>query len=392
MSPTRAPLFPRLFQTPDDRAALRVLLPLACGVSLAMMVGFALQGELRRAAEADHLDVLLRGWDGLAWIVWPVVAPVILLTIRRFPLVRGHLRHGTLRLGAASAGLCFAVANVQLLIRLIPNLWLPPGEHLPISFKTHFVSVMLTLPLDILVYGGFLAVSLAIDYSAKNRRRSEEALQLKLRTAQLESQLAQAELETLRGQLHPHFLFNSFNAVAALVRLKRNDAAVEMIAQLSGLLRLAIERTGRHELPLQDELDFVQRYLEIERIRFGDKLDLQLDFSAAELDTLVPNLLLQPLVENAIKHGISRRTIPGTVRVSARQRDDRVVMEIENDGPDQPAPPSGRKGIGLLNTRARLDRIYGSGYRLDLSPRPDGGMLVRIELPLRPLKPTTAHP
>jgi len=391
MSLTRAPLFPRLFQTADDRAALRVLLPLVGGVSLAMMLGFALQSALRRAAEADHLEVLLRGWDGLAWIVWPVVAPAILLAIRRFPLVRGHLRRGALRLGAASACLCFAIANVQLLIRLIPNVWLPPAEHLPISLKTHFVSVMLTLPLDILVYGGFLAVSLAIDYSAKNRRRSEE-LQLKLRTAQLESQLAQAELEMLRGQLHPHFLFNSFNAVAALVRLKRNDAAVEMIAQLSGLLRQAIERTGRHELPLQDELDFVQRYLEIERIRFGDKLDLQLDFTAAELDTLVPNLLLQPLVENAIKHGISRRTIPGTVRVSARRRDDRVVMEIENDGPDQPAPPSGRKGIGLLNTRARLDRIYGSGYRLDLSPRPDGGMLVRIELPLRPLKTKTTAP
>jgi len=369
---------------------LRLQVPFVLALSFLLMLGFAMQSQLREIAARDHLDVLMRGWDGFAWIVWPLVAPVLLLLIRRYPLVRGHIRPNLLRIALVSLVLCFAIAGVQLLLRLAPNLWLPPSARLSIDLKTFLISIMLTLPLDVVVYTGFLSASLAIDYYLKNRRRTEEALQLKLRTAQLESELAQAELDVLRGQLHPHFLFNSFNAVAALVRLRRNDAAVETIAQLSALLRLAMERTGRHELPLGQELDFARRYLEIERIRFGDKLELQLDFGAAELDTLVPNLLLQPLVENAIKHGISRRTSPGTVRVSARGRGDRVVVEVENDGPDQPAPApraATRSGIGLLNTRARLDRIYGAGYRLEMLPRADGGMLVRVDLPRRPGPP-----
>lgn len=372
--------------TAENRAVLRVLIPFVVGLSILLTVGYGLQVQLRLAAQREHLQILLRGWDGLGWLVWPLAAPVILVMIRRYPLVRGHIRENLFRLALASVGLCAVLANLQLLLRLVPNLWLPPEDDLRFDFASYAVSAVLSLPTTTLTYTGFFSATLAIDYYFKNRRRTEEALQLKLRTAQLESELAQAELEALRGQLHPHFLFNSFNAVAALVRLRRNEAAVEMIAQLSALLRLALERSGRHELPLAEELDFVRRYLEIERIRFGEKLELQLEFAASELDTLVPNLLLQPLVENAIKHGISRRTIPGRVRVSARRQGDRVVLEVENDGPDAPpaaAATGGRTGIGLMNTRARLDRIYGAGYRLDMLPRADGGMLVRVDLPLR---------
>jgi len=206
-------------------------------------------------------------------------------------------------------------------------------------------------------------------------------------TAQLESDLARAELTVLRGQLHPHFLFNSFNAVASLVRQRRNESAVEIIAQLSALLRLAIERTGRQELPLEEEIDFIRRYLEIEQVRFGEKLRLDFSLDPAALDASVPNLVLQPLVENAIKHGISRRTRPGTVRLAARRVDGRLQLEIVDDGPDgspvERDAEGQRAGIGLSNTRARLEKIYGSDFQLEMTPRPEGGMRVFLDLPWR---------
>ena len=256
------------------------------------------------------------------------------------------------------------------------------------DWSHYTVSTLLLLPVDLLTYCGFFAASFAIVYHFKYRQRGEEALQLQLRTAQLESDLARAELTVLRGQLHPHFLFNSFNAVASLVRQKRNDAAVEIIAQLSALLRLAIERTGRQELPLDEEIDFIRRYLEIEQVRFGEKLRLDFALDPAALDAAVPNLVLQPLVENAIKHGISRRTRPGTLRLAARRLDSRLQLEIVDDGPggsslDRETGDGRPGGIGLSNTRARLEKIYGSDYHLEMIPRPEGGMRVCLDLPWR---------
>ena len=248
--------------------------------------------------------------------------------------------------------------------------------------------MLFLMPMEFLTYCGFFAASFGIVYHFKYRQRGEEALQLQLRTAQLESDLARAELTVLRGQLHPHFLFNSFNAVASLVRQKRNDAAVEIIAQLSALLRLAIERTGRQELPLDEEVDFIRRYLEIEQVRFGEKLRLDFSLDPATLDAAVPNLVLQPLVENAIKHGISRRTRPGTVRLAARRVEGRLQLEVVDDGPDgssveRESGGNRQGGIGLTNTRARLENIYGTDYHLEMTPRPEGGMRVFLDLPWR---------
>ena len=241
-------------------------------------------------------------------------------------------------------------------------------------------------PLDFVTCSSIFALTLAIDYYFRNLRRNEETLRLELRSAQLESDLAQAELRALRGQLHPHFLFNSFNAVTTLLRQRRNESAVEVIAQLSMLLRLAIDRTGTREFPLETEIDFVRRYLEVERIRFGEKLQLQFAVEEEALRGIVPNLLLQPLVENAIKHGISLRTRPGVIRLAARRTGDRLIMEIENDGPDAAMgqePRTASSGIGLANTRTRLEKIYPNDYRLDMAPRADGGMRIEVSLPWR---------
>jgi hypothetical protein len=373
--------------TSEERAELKVQIPLFLAVSIVLSLGYYGQRELLAMAERAHVQRLLRGWDGFAWFVWLLAAPAMLILIRRYPLQRGRIRSSLFGLFLGSLGIYVVVANLRFILRILPNLWLSDSLDLPIDWAHYVVSTLLVMPLDFLTYSGFFAATFAIVYHFKYRQRGEEALQLQLRTAQLESDLARAELSVLRGQLHPHFLFNSFNAVASLVRQKRNESAVEIIAQLSALLRLAIERTGRQELPLDEEVDFIRRYLEIEQVRFGEKLRLDFALDPAALDGSVPNLVLQPLVENAIKHGISRRTRPGTVRLAAQRQNGRLQLEVVDDGPDgSPVPPEGtdeRKGIGLSNTRARLEKIYGSDYHLEMTPRPEGGMRVSLDLPWR---------
>ena len=216
--------------------------------------------------------------------------------------------------------LYLVVAHVRYLCRILPDLVLMPAGHILPDAGSYAYNTFAMLPLDFLTCFGFLGVSFSIDYYFKLRQRTEEAILLQLKAAQLQSDLARAELAALRGQLHPHFLFNSFNALATLVRQRKNDAAVEIIAQLSALLRLAIDQTGLQETPLEQELDFIRRYLEIEHVRFGDKLRVDFAIDPAALEVMVPNIILQPLVENAIKHGISLRITPGLIRVVAVQR------------------------------------------------------------------------
>lgn len=373
-------------ETPAERSVLKVQMAIVCAASVLLTVGYAVQRQMRMIMLEEGLQLILRGWDGVEWFVWPLAAPAMLILIRRFPLTRGMIRQNLFRLIVWSIALYLLVTNLRFLLRALPNLWLPDEADLPIDWPNYAMTIIVLLPLDFLTYCGFFSASFAVDYYFKNRRRAEEALQLKLRAAQLESDLAQAELKALRGQLHPHFLFNSFNAVTMLMRQGRNDAAVEVIAQLSALLRLAIERTGRHQLSLEDEMDFVRRYLEVERIRFGEKLLLQIELDPLALSATVPNLVLQPLVENAIKHGISRRTTPGVLRIAARRRSERIEVEIENDGMTAAAAAGEARastGIGLSNTRARLEKIYGRDYRFEMEARPDGGMRVRLDLPCK---------
>jgi len=356
------------------------------GVSVLLTLGYAAQRQVRTTVERDQIDVIIRGWDGFAWFVWLLAAPPIMYTIRRFPIARGHFRKNIAWLLLANFGIYLVISHLRLGCRLLPNIWLSNAEDTPITFKTYLATSLVLLPSDFITYVGFFGASLSIHLYFRHRQRADEAFRMKLRTAQLESDLAHAELKALRGQLHPHFLFNSFNAVTTLMRLGRNEQAVEMVAQLSALLRLAIDRTGKQELSLEEELDFVRRYLEIERIRFGEKLLLQFDVEPPTLRCAVPNLLLQPLAENAIKHGISRRTKPGTVRIACRQQDDRLDVEIENDGPEEGATSTitaKSTGIGVSNTHRRLEKIYGSDYLLMMNPRPQGGMRVQLSLPWR---------
>ena len=196
-----------------------------------------------------------------------------------------------------------------------------------------------------------------------------------------EGQAHRARLQALRYQLNPHFLFNTLNAVSTLIVEEKTHDAERMVARLSDFLRLTLECDADVEVPLADELDFARRYLDIEQIRFGDRLVVTEDVDPEALSARVPPLLLQPLVENAIRHGIMPREEGGTLRIEARQVSDRLLLRVLDDGPGPPGDADPERGVGLSNTKARLESLYGDAHRFSLSRADGGGCVVRVELP-----------
>lgn len=367
---------------PEEAKVFKIQLLLLVLISTLLYLPFPDSDAWHQFTRQGLPPVSMKGWGELSWFIWLAASPLMLVVIRRQTFDRMQVRASFGRIVAGSLLICLLVVHVRFGLHwLIDRFFLPPGRP-ALGPDSYIYDTLGRLPLDLLTFGGFFAVSFAVDFYFQMQAQAETARQLQLRALRLESDLSRAELAALRSQLHPHFLFNSFNAVAMLVRLKKNDQAVEMIAQLSALLRLAIDRSGLHEVPLRMELDFVRCYLGLEQVRFGDKLCLEFDVEAAALEVLVPNIVLQPLVENAIKHGISLRTLPGAVRVAAHRTGDRLRIEITNDGPEVPAPARrGKPGIGLANARAQLDRLYGTKYTLDVLSHPAGGTSVKLDLP-----------
>jgi two-component system, LytTR family, sensor kinase len=185
-------------------------------------------------------------------------------------------------------------------------------------------------------------------------------------------------------QLHPHFLFNTLHSISALVH-KDPEAADRMIARLGDFLRLTLENSGAQEVSLQKELEFLKCYLEIERVRFRDRLTTRLDIDPQSLDTPVPNLILQPIVENALRHGVAPRSSPGRIEISAKRDNGSLRIQVRDNGPGLPAISATngrfREGLGLANTRARLAQLYGGSHRLELANAPEGGLVVTLEIP-----------
>ncbi|MCA1619730.1 MAG: histidine kinase [Acidobacteria bacterium] len=205
-----------------------------------------------------------------------------------------------------------------------------------------------------------------------------------LRSSRLQTQLASAQLEALKMQLQPHFLFNTLHSISALVH-RDPDAADRMIARLGDFLRLTLENSGAREVSLRKELEFLTCYLEIERVRFQDRLTTSLEVEPDALDTPVPNLILQPIVENALRHGVAQTRGPGRVEISAKRESGSLRIRVWDNGPGLKAitrPDDGLKiGLGLSNTRARLEQLYGASHRLELENAPQGGLLVTLEIP-----------
>jgi two-component sensor histidine kinase len=244
----------------------------------------------------------------------------------------------------------------------------------------------LALALDFLAFGALMGSAHAVHFYRRFREREQRAVLL-------ESSLAQARLSALQAQLHPHFLFNALNAVATLIRANP-AAALETLTSFSDLLRLALSQSEKHEIPLREDLQFLESYLEIQQVRLGDRLRVERDVDPAALDCLVPALLMQPLVENALRHGIEPSPNPGTVQFTVRVVGEKLVLTIADNGVGLAVSQAANSmpGIGLANLRTRLTTLYGNNQLLEVGPNPGGGVLVRVELPCRTEPPAASRP
>jgi LytS/YehU family sensor histidine kinase len=231
---------------------------------------------------------------------------------------------------------------------------------------------------DLLVYGAVVGTCYALDYYRKYREREFLA-------SRLEAQLAQAQLDSLRMQLHPHFLFNTLNSIVGLVRDNKNSAAVSMLVGLSDLLRHALEHSAQHEVELREELNFIKLYLKIQEMRFSDRLQIEFDIDPATTKALVPNLILQPLTENALRHGIGRSADSGLVGISSAITNGHLRLTVYDNGAGLPDDwqMKGSTGIGLANTAARLQQLYDDNHQFDIRNRDGGGVEVVILMPMR---------
>lgn len=308
------------------------------------------------------------------WLSWVALVPVVLWLRRRVPLERSALRW-TLPVHLLSiALLCLVHAGLALLLTELINGY---GPAPPITIGLAYLWTR-DLAFCGLFYGLVLGIGSALNYYQQFRERE-------LRAAQLETQLAQSQLQMLRMQLHPHFLFNTLNGITGLVRDRDNEAAVQMLVGLSDLLRQTLENSGQQEVPLREELEWLELYLKIQQMRFSDRLQIRLEARPEVAEALVPNLITQPLVENSIKHGLARRAEPGTVLIRAEDVNGHLELRVCDDGVGLPEgwQLDGSNGVGLTNTLARLRQLYGDDFKLELRNREQGGVEALLLIPLR---------
>jgi two-component system LytT family sensor kinase len=315
-----------------------------------------------------QLRVLL--WQGGDWLLFGAFTPLVFYLARRIPLQRRHLLHRVaLHLLAAFAVCALWAASGTILRWLLLGSAGVPTAHFVLSW------LFTTLPFGVAVYFAVLGIEHGVFYFTEARDQAE-------RTARLSQQLAEARLGALRMQLNPHFLFNSLNAITVLVRDANTPAATRMLEELGELLREVLRTDRSHEVSLAREIDFIKRYLGIEQVRFSDRLRPTFEVDPAVLKAAVPHFVLQPLVENALRHAIARRLDAGLVQIAARREGDDLVLSVRDDGPglDMDRVRKGA-GVGLANTRERLTALYGSRAHLELMAMSEGGALATIRLP-----------
>jgi signal transduction histidine kinase len=315
-----------------------------------------------------------------SWVINAFLAPGALYLGRRFPLDRGRWPV-VLPIHLVGASL-FAVAHLggtAVYYAAIDGAF----ERVPVVLVKYLTVYFI---LDMLIYCGIVGASHAVRYYREAKSRE-------VATVRLQESLTQARLAALRGQLNPHFLFNTLNAITTMALKREHDNVVVTLGYLSELLRVSLDDRLPQEVALADELELLERYLEIQRIRFGDRLTVTRDIDDDTLDALVPIMILQPLAENAIVHGIAPVTGPGELRLRATRSNGKLVLEVSDTGPgfstkvpalrsvDDPKRPSG--GIGLSNTRARLAQLYGDHATIEIGSGATGGARVTVIVPFR---------
>jgi len=309
----------------------------------------------------------------LAWLPWMLATPFVFRLDHKFPAL--HWKRGAFWISHLTA--CMAT-------NLIASAWLSmwedvlnpyaltpgPGSFVQLWQSKFFRGILVS----IILYGLILLVA----HIAETQRRF--ALQ-QAETARLNEQLSKAQLNALRRQIEPHFLFNTLNAIAGLVREERNEAAVSMIAELSDFLRRVVNDSDRQQVPLAEELEFTRKYLDIQKARFAERLQFSVDVAPELFPAQVPSLILQPMVENAVKHGIAQRTQGGMIRIAAARSNGTLTLRIYNDGPSLPLGwEQNKTGIGITNVRTRLESLYGNAFELRLCNQ-RGGVEASVSLP-----------
>ena len=324
-------------------------------------------------------------WSGGDWLVYAILTPPIFYVSRLWPIARPRIVSRALLHLLFAVLFCVAWAVSGKILQLSLGLIFTPDTVREFYAKADFWQIVrrdvlswifTTLPFGVVVYFSITGIAHAIRYFVEARERE-------VQMARLSEQLAGARLSTLQAQLNPHFLFNSLNTIAVLTRDGNTTAATRVVEQLSEVLRQTLDRSDASEVSLDDELELVRQYLAVEQARFSDRLRPVFEVDPATLSAAVPSFAIQHLVENALRHGVARRTEAGHVVIATKRRDQSLEVTVTDDGAGMTPDQSTAKGHGLENTRERLRTMYGEGASLELSPGPGGGTIARLIVPYR---------
>jgi two-component system LytT family sensor kinase len=358
-----------------DRPSLRIGLPRIFGVATAFGIFSALQAfnYVSLFTERKTPFSILLALNVTYWYAWAVLVPGILWMARRYRFGRQNWKRAAAMHALGVLAFTFVHALLTISARVV-IMKLPGGRELDwwMSFRELF---FLNFDWEMMTYWAIVGLSHALDFHRESQEREVTA-------AQLQTRLAEAQLQALQRQLHPHFLFNTLHTISALMH-RDTDAADAMLAKLSDLLRLTLDRVGTQQVSLKDELDFLQKYLDIERTRFADRIAVSTRIEPETLDASVPNLVLQPLVENALRHGIGPKIGGGTVEIIAARDGDQLRLVVRDNGAglSTDAMNAFNTGVGLSNTRSRLQHLYGDRHRFEFQTPPGGGLAVTIVIP-----------
>jgi two-component system, LytTR family, sensor kinase len=308
----------------------------------------------------------------VVWVGYALWMPAIFWLGRRFPFDRREWKRAL----AVHVPASIVITSLHLLMVATWRFYLQGvrgGD--PVWVTTVADAFFRSVDQELPVYWALVGLQHALDYSRQARERE-------VRAARLEARLIESQLQALQQQLHPHFLFNTLHAISTLVH-RDPDKADLMIERLSDLLRITLRKVGVQEVELAEELEYLRAYLDIEQVHFGSRLRVEYRIDAAAMDVLVPTLILQPLVENAIRHGLEPMARPGTLGIEAQAEGDTLWLRILDDGAGFAPNWQRTEGVGLANTRSRLERLYGQQAALTIRDNPGGGVVIDIHIPLR---------